>query len=208
MSLSVACFRAGTRIATPLGEVSVEHLRRGDQVISVLDGERVPAPVKWIGWRAIDCRRFPTPGAVWPVRVHRGAFAAQSPSRDLWLSPNHAVFIKGVLIPIHRLINGETICQARMDRVVYYHLELDQHDVVLAEGLACKSYLDTGDRADFANGGAAIRLHPSFALLVGEAVRCARLMVVGPEVEQARARLAYVPAWLRWNRGRQVGAQG
>jgi hypothetical protein len=190
VSLGVACFRAGTRIATTHGAVAVERLAVGDQVITLLDDDAVPRAVTWLGWREIDCRRHPRPLDVWPVRVRRDAFAAGVPHCDLWLSPNHAVYIDNVLIPIRRLINGDSIRQEKVDRVVYYHVELDQHDVLLAEGLPCETYLDTGDRADFVNGGPAVRLYPSFTPLLREAVCCAPFRMVGLEVERARANLA------------------
>jgi len=50
-----------------------------------------------------------------------------------------------------------------MDEVTYYHVELDDHDLLLAEGLPVESYLDTGDRSNFENGGGPIALHPDFS---------------------------------------------
>jgi len=79
--------------------------------------------------------------------------------------------------------------------MVYYHLELDTHDVVLAEGLAAETYLDTGNRMAFPNGGGARQLHPDFGpppgsfYLVWEALGYAPLRIVGAEVERVRARL-------------------
>ncbi len=49
-----------------------------------------------------------------------------------------------------------------MDRVEYWHVELDAHDVILAEGLPAESYLDCGNRSAFANGGAFVEAHPDF----------------------------------------------
>jgi Arc/MetJ family transcription regulator len=155
-----ACFAAGTRIRTQRGEIAVEQLRNGDQVITLSGLKR---PVVWIGHRHIDCRRHARPDLVWPVRINAGAFGDGSPSRDLWLSPDHAVFVEDVLVPIRRLINGATIVQTPANAVTYYHVELPEHDVLLAEGLAAESYLDTGNRADFSNGGAATTLYPAFA---------------------------------------------
>jgi len=41
--------------------------------------------------------------------------------------------------------------------------KLDSHDVILAEGLAAESYLDTGNRAGFFNnGGSYLEAHPDF----------------------------------------------
>jgi hypothetical protein len=35
----------------------------------------------------------------------------------------------------------------------YVHVELDRHDILLAEGLPAESYLDTGNRAAFGTQG-------------------------------------------------------
>jgi hypothetical protein len=78
-----------------------------------------------------------------------GALGGKLPSRDLLLSPDHTVSVGGALIPIRHLINGSTIVQEPIDEVTYYHVELETHDVVVAEGLPCESYLDTGNRAAF-----------------------------------------------------------
>src|SRR5580658_1153527 len=140
-TIQVACFAAGTRIATEADLVAVESLHVGDRV-RTRRGDT--AAIVWIGQRNVDCRHHPDPGTVCPVRVLAGAFGPGLPSRDLWLSPDHAVFVEGVLIPIHCLINGGTIRQIVVPEVTYYHVELPAHDVILAEGLPVESYLDTG----------------------------------------------------------------
>ena len=105
----IPCFRAGTRIRTERGEVLVEDLKRGEPVLAHGGGGRlIPQPVVWIGRRSVDCRRHSKPELVWPVRVRAGAFGAGQPGRDLWLSPDHAVFVDDVLIPVRLLINGAT----------------------------------------------------------------------------------------------------
>ena len=187
--IQVQCFAAGTRIAGPHGEVSVEALRVGDNVALAEGGV---ADVVWIGHRTVDAARHPQPRKVWPVRIAAGAFGAGMPRRDLLLSPDHAVFVENVLIPVKCLINGSTIVQLPVDSVSYYHVELAQHDVILAEGLPVESYLDTGDRSDFANGGGPVRLHPDFNVLAWEALGCALLVMTGPELDAARARIAAI----------------
>ena len=184
---SASCFAAGTRIATARGEVPVEALRPGDQVRCVLGDD---AEVIWIGHREIDCARHPNPTLVWPVRVRAGAFADRVPVRDLLLSPDHSVFVNDVLIPVKHLINGTTVVQEQHDTVIYYHVELPRHDVLLANGLAAESYLDTGDRGHFANAGNVITLHPELTVRFWEAYGCAPLCVTGPEVDAARTGLA------------------
>jgi len=190
---TVICFAEGTRIATPSGPVAVEDLREGDEV-EVLLGEGT-RPIIWIGHRQVDCRRHPEPAKVWPVRVKAGAFGPGMPVRDLYLSPDHAVYVERVLIPIKHLINGGSVAQVETDTVTYYHVELASHDVVLAEGLAAESYLDAGDRANFSNAEGVVRLFPDFSgthasPMFWEAFGCAPLRIVGPEVDAVRALLA------------------
>jgi collagen type I/II/III/V/XI/XXIV/XXVII alpha len=180
------CFAEGTRIATDAGPVPVEALREGDRVLTALGAVRT---VKWIGHRRVECARHPKPESVWPVRIAAGAFGRRRPGRALWLSPDHAVFVDGVLIPVRYLINGATVAQVPVPRVTYFHVELERHDVLLAEGLPAESYLDTGNRAAFANGGDAVMAHPDFALRVWETQSCAPLVLTGPALAKAKARL-------------------
>jgi hypothetical protein len=103
------------------------------------------------------------------------------------LSPDHAGLVDGLLVPARLLVNGATIAwEVDLAAVIYYHVELDRHDVLLAEGLPVESYLDTGDRGNFANGDGPVALHPDFASRAWEASGCAPLMVTGPEVDAAR----------------------
>jgi Hint domain len=117
-------------------------------------------PIVWLGCRTVDCSRHPSPRKVWPVRISAGAFGPGRPCKDLLLSPDHAVFVGDVLIPVKYLINGLTIAQVSVREVTYYHVGLPHHAVLLAEGLPAESYLDTGNRHMFENGGAALALHP------------------------------------------------
>jgi collagen type I alpha len=193
ISFATACYRAGTRIATPHGDIPVENLVIGETVQARFAGL---APIRWIGRRHIDCRTHPAPRKVWPVRVRAGAFGMGAPCRDLWLSPDHAVFVDDVLIPIKHLINHTSIEQVPMDDVTYYHVELADHDVLLAERLPAESYLDLGDRANFTNGGGPISLHPDLSVRIWEAMGCAPLIVAGPELNAARRRVSGAAATL------------
>ena len=108
-------------------------------------------------------------------------------------SPDHAIAEDGVLIPISALINERTIAREPRDAMTYWHVELDAHDVVLAEGLACESYLDTGNRAAFDNSGSTIQLIASFArdtASVWEQDACAPLVRRGRILAAVRRRLA------------------
>jgi hypothetical protein len=145
-AFTVVCFASGTRIETPDGEVAVEDLREGQRVVSALGGT---VPVIWLGHFRADSRLHPRPQEVWPVRISAGAFGRALPRRDLTLSPDHSVFVDGTLIPVRYLVNGTTIRQQGVDAITYWHVELPAHGVLLAEGLACESYLDTGNRFTF-----------------------------------------------------------
>ena len=184
---AVACFAIGTHIATECGDVAVEALREGDRV-RVLSEDRL-STVIWIGHRTIDCARHPQPRQVWPVQILPGAFGPGRPQRTLCLSPDHAVYINDVLVPIRCLINGNTIVQVPTDCVTYYHVELERHAVLLAEGLPAESYLDTGDRRNFANGGGAVALYPDFATRIWEASACAPLVVTDARLHAIRRQL-------------------
>ncbi len=176
LGYGVACFAAGTCIATPDGDRPVERLRAGDRVVARFSGE---AAVKWIGQRRIDCRRHPDPTSVTPIRIRRNAFGPGRPHRDLLLSPDHAVATTGALVPIRLLANGGSIVAEPAIRwVKYFHIELDRHDLVSAEGLETETYLDTGNRCGFSNSDGPVRLHPDFAGAQGrrEAGSCLRLL--------------------------------
>jgi hypothetical protein len=190
LSLALACFAAGSRISTPNGPVAVEDLREGDDVMTV-SGR--PRPIKWIGYRILDCRRHPNADRVQPIRIAPHAFALNQPRRPLLLSPDHAVYTDNVLIPIKCLLNGKTIAQIEAGRITYYHVELASHDVILAEDLPVESYLETGSRAVFDNSGLPILLHPEFnqdAGAIWEALACAPLVVSAADLAPLRDRLA------------------
>jgi hypothetical protein len=159
--LSTVCYVAGTRVLTATGERAVESLSRGDFVLALADGQLSARSVKWVGRRRIDLTAHPRPETVAPVRIQRGAFADNIPHTDLLLSPDHAIFVEGKLICVRQLVNGTTIRrEPGWTAVDYYHVELDQHAILLAEGLPAESYLDTGNRGFFGNSGAPLVLHP------------------------------------------------
>lgn len=186
--IQVACFASGTLIETTTGEVPVEALTKGTRLRTVLGGTE--EPIIWLGHRHVNCVAHPEPRKVWPVRVSSGAFGADLPKRDLWLSPDHAVFINDVLIPVIRLVNGTSIRQIPVPEVTYWHVELRRHDVIRAEGLPAESYLATGDRSNFENGGGPVRLFPDFNARMWEAQGCAELVQVGPKLLAVRKMLA------------------
>ncbi len=183
--LTAACFAEGTAISTPAGEVAIEDLRAGDMAITVSGAVR---PIAWIGQSTVRPRKHPRPHEVNPVRIRKGAFGEGLPVRDLVLSPGHAVFVEGVLIPVGHLVNGATIVQEEVERIRYFHVELDSHDVLLAAGLPCETYLDDGNRATFANAGESVEL---FGRLDPKSWddACAPMVAAGPQLTEVQLRL-------------------
>lgn len=149
----VVCFATGTRIATMRGQVAVERLRVGD-ILKLADGG--VQPVLWVGQVEVGIARHPHPETVRPVLIRAGAFSDGVPLRDLRVSPDHGVFLEGVLVPAKLLVDGITILQERWwTEITYLHLELPEHAILLAEGLAAESWLDDGRRDEFDNAGLA-----------------------------------------------------
>ena len=145
------CFLIGTRILTPRGEVPVEELTIGD-LVDTLNG---PLPVKWIGRRTFKkVASSSWHKSVAPIRVARFALHDQYPHRDLYLSPGHSLFVDGVLIPVKHLVNDRSVVRAEMDDrevIEYFHIELETHEVIFAEGAPAETLLVTTGREGFAN---------------------------------------------------------
>jgi Ca2+-binding RTX toxin-like protein len=146
--IEVACLVRGTLVQTPLGQVPVEALAIGDEICTI-DG--VAAPIKWIGRRAY-ARPFLANGKVAPVCIKAHALGQGAPVKDLYVSPDHAICVDGKLVPAKLLTNGRTVFVSRdCDYVEYYHLEFDEPQVILTNGLPTESYVESGNRQMFAN---------------------------------------------------------
>jgi lipopolysaccharide export system protein LptA len=182
------CFLAGTRLLTARGPVAVEDLRAGERMVTH-DGALLPAA--WIGQRALDARTHPRPDEIAPIRIAAGAVAPGIPAHDVLLSPDHAVFLDGVLVAARQLVNGTTIAQDHAIRAIrYFHVQLPRHAVLLAEGLAAESYLDTGNRGLFENGGAPLILHPDLGAASRGVGACAPFVTAEDAVRPLWRRLA------------------
>jgi len=144
------CFLKGTKISTPSGDRLVQDLRIGDEV-QTLAGRKT---IKWIGYNKFTKEE----GRAWqdsvmPIRVARFAIDDHTPHCDLYLSPGHCIFFNEALIPVMYLINEATIAQGTpsdMSALEYYHIELDTHEVIYAEGALAESF-DGSDREIFSN---------------------------------------------------------
>ena len=109
------------------------------------------------------------------------------------------MFVDGVLIPVRYLLNGATVRQEDFCAVTYWHVELPAHGVLLAEGLPAESFLDTGNRGAFANGGGAVHGAPGFCpRRLGGARGCAPLVTAGEARDRVYRRLLAQAFALGW----------
>jgi hypothetical protein len=157
--VQTACYVTGTRIATAVGEVAVEDLAIGDYVETLHAGLQ---KIKWIGRRSYDGRFIAGNKDILPICIKQHAVAENIPSRDLFVSPGHAICIDGTLIHAFRLVNGASVTQASsVDSVTYYHIETEDHEIIFAENCPAETFLDENFRAQFQNAQEFHSLYPN-----------------------------------------------
>jgi hypothetical protein len=158
INIDVVCFMPGTSIAVPDGEAKVETLRPGDLVTSMAGETKT---VRWVGRQTVS-RVSADPLQVLPIRIKAGALGENVPCRDLLISPDHAILVDGVLVQAGALVNGSSIIrETDVPQVyTYYHVELDDHSLVLAENVAAETFIDNVDRLGFDNWDEHEALYP------------------------------------------------
>lgn len=157
------CLLRGTAIMTPRGEVRIEDLAIGD-LVETVSGEALP--IKWIGHHVYRRTAATWSRNVAPIRIARHALDDHRPRKDLYLSAGHAVFIDGMLVRAHDLVNGTSIKRmppaSDQDTIEYFHIMLDAHNVIMAEGAPVESSLLEGANYEgFTNFAEFARLYPA-----------------------------------------------
>lgn len=186
------CYCRGTLIETDAGDVPVETLKIGDKVRTLRNGYR---PVKWIGRRAYSGQFAAGNRDVLPVVFKTGSLGRSAtgqalPWQDLAVSPLHAMYLDGVLVPAVLLVNNDSIVQAEaMDEVAYFHIELESHDILIANGVESESFIDDDSRGMFHNAAEYSALYPDTRQ--SPARYCAPRVEQGHMLEAIRHRLNY-----------------
>jgi len=147
--INIVCFARGTLIEVANNcQVPVEDLKQGDWVMTADHGMN---EIKWIGVSKIAKQMLALHPNLRPIRIKKGALGCSTPARDLYVSPQHRILVRSkiaqrmfdepeVLVAAKHLIElaGIDIVEDAKD-VEYYHILLDNHEILVANGAACES---------------------------------------------------------------------
>lgn len=153
------CLTGDAMVRTASGEIAAENLCVGDLVLTQDHGAQ---PIRWIGTSTHSPK---TNSKDNPVCIPQNALANGIPSQDLFLSPQHRVLIRSVVAErmfdaaeiftaAKRLIGVNGIhAKTPAESVTYYHLLLDHHEIILANGAPVESLLIAPQSAAALNAG-------------------------------------------------------
>ena len=158
-----ACFLSNTLIQTPSGEKAIEDLIVGDEIIAYIDGIPTPRRVIWAGQAHCTVRPdLPNDQAGYPVRIIKDAITDGVPFKDMLITAEHCLFFDGKFVPARMLVNGRSIFfDKSITSYDYYHIETEEHSIIMADGMLTESYLDTGNRRSFSQKGNVVSLTSS-----------------------------------------------
>jgi hypothetical protein len=184
-AVAAACYCRATLILAELGEVPIEDLAIGDAILTMSGATR---PIKWIGRRSYGGPFLFGQKHILPICLKAGCLDENMPRRDLWVSPHHAMYLEGVLIEAKDLVNGVSVVQAKqVEKVDYFHIELETHDIVIAEGAFSETFVDDDSRGMFHNAHEYFRLYPEE--IAGPARYCAPRLGDGYVIQAIRDRI-------------------
>ncbi len=142
------CFLKGTTIRTVSGDRKIEDLAIGDLLPTMFGGLR---PIQWIGRYPLkkSDRCKPWVKDALPVQIARSALAPNVPHADLYVTGGHSLFLDGLLVPVGNLINGTSIRRDERDcdELEFFHIKLESHDVIYAEGAPVDTLLRVNECA-------------------------------------------------------------
>lgn len=181
------CFCRGTQILTDGGYVAIEELRIGTLLVT-FSGER--RPIKWIGKRSYNGRFTSRNTSILPIMIRKEALGIDMPFRDLYVSPLHAMYFEGLLVPAIALLSGESILQLKkVEFLEYFHVELSSHDIIFAEGAPAETFIDDHSRCMFQNAKEFSEIYPNE--LADKVGYCAPRLNQGEPLRLIRSRIAH-----------------
>ncbi|MFC4214839.1 Hint domain-containing protein [Pseudophaeobacter arcticus] len=142
------CFLKGTLIDTATGARLVETLRPGDLVETLDNGMQ---PVRYISCR---CYKFKNgPHKMKPIRIRPNALGPKTPNRELLVSPQHRIALPQNnpthIVAAKRLLRLPGVTERPSCKIArYYHILLDQHQLVRANGAWAETLLVTKYSSD------------------------------------------------------------
>nr|WP_242005337.1 Hint domain-containing protein [Acetobacter thailandicus] len=165
-SYGEVCFLAGSLIKTPSGTCAIEELVVGDEVMVYANGRETSSLIKWHGKAQCNVRSYLSHDeAGYPVRIVKDAVAPGVPFEDLLVTSEHCLFFENRFIPARMLVNGRSIFyDTSFASYEYFHIETEDHSVIMANGMLTESYLDTGNRHVFRQDTNVITLSPKAKL--------------------------------------------
>jgi hypothetical protein len=179
----VPCFLAYTQIKTPDGFEFVQNLKIGDLILNV---KGKPIKVKWIGKRSYTGSAA-NKIEIMPIEIQPDAIERGIPSAMLLVSPCHGIAIDGLLVPAGALVNGMSIKSRACPRIDYFHIETENHDIVLANNTPAETFIDANSRNLFDNAAEFHRLYPNDK---AKKFECLPRLEFGFILESIRKRLA------------------
>ena len=143
-------FARGTLIATACGPVAVEDLHPG-MMIETTDGDH--KPLRWIGAMTLipNAQRADGEREVL-FRVSADAFGFGRPALDLMMGPHARYLMRSdslrsylgaqqALAPVAGVADGMSVIEVTpMSPVPCFHIALDQHQLIRANGITVESY--------------------------------------------------------------------
>lgn len=147
---TIICFGKGTLITTIDGPCAVEDLRAGALVLTE-SGEY--SEIVWIGHRRLDSADLARHPEWRPIRVGAGALGHGMPEQDLVVSPQHRLLLESkialrmfddtkVLVPAKALVGiPGVVVDTECEGADYYHVLLQKHEIIFANGMAAESLL-------------------------------------------------------------------
>ena len=160
------CYRKGTRILTYNGYKKIEDLKPRDQIVTVSKISNINNEIFFIekengknnfkteikhiiGIGSFKVEKTNENTA--PICIKKGAVKENCPENDLYVSPEHIVLFPEKLDKAKNFINdSKTVYQDFLLRNIdYYHIELEQHCLIVAENMFAESFVTNGDKSMF-----------------------------------------------------------